>query len=70
MWFFLPLDVEGGFKGVLGVALNFVHPLRASHASPSLGEGEENGVLCFTLDSRVRWNDGGAGGNDDVRLAE
>ena len=37
----------------------FVHPLRASHASPSLREGEENGELCFSLDSRVRGNDGG-----------
>ena len=30
-----------------------------SHASPSLREGEENGELCFSLDSRVRGNDGG-----------
>ncbi len=44
------------FDGV--VSLNFVHPLRALHASPSRGEGEEGGVLCFTLDSRVRGNDG------------
>ncbi len=43
------------------VALNFVHPLRAAlrlHASPSLGEGEGWGVVCFTLGSRVRGNDG------------
>ncbi len=31
---------KGELKGVLVVALNFVHPLRALHASPSLGEGE------------------------------
>ena len=36
----------------------FVHPLRAAHASPSLREGEGNGVLCFSLGSRVRGNDG------------
>ena len=42
-----------------GSWFGFVHPLRASHASPSLREGEENGVLCFSLDSRVRGNDGG-----------
>ena len=38
------------------------HPLRAAlclHASPSRGEGEGDGVLCFSLDSRVRGNDGG-----------
>ena len=35
------------------------HPLRASPASPSLREGEENGVLCCTLDSGFRRNDGG-----------
>ena len=32
---------------------------RFASASPSLREGEENGVLCFSLDSRVRGNDGG-----------
>ncbi len=40
-----------------GVAVILGHPLRASHASPSLCEGEENGVLCFSLGSRVRGND-------------
>ena len=41
--FFLPLDAQGGTEGGLGVALNFVHPLRAAlrlPASPSRGEGE------------------------------
>ena len=42
----------------------FGHPLRASHASPSQSEGEENGVLCFSLVSRVRGNDGVVRGND------
>ena len=42
-----------------GVAVNFGHPLRAAHASPSLCEGEGNGVLCFSLVSRVRGNDVG-----------
>ena len=46
--------------GMTGV-VNFVHPLRAAHASPSLREGEEKGVLCFSLGSRVRGNDGSAG---------
>ena len=41
------------------VAVNFGHPLRAAHASPSLCEGEGNGVLCFSLVSRVRGNDVG-----------
>ena len=41
-----------------GMMLVFVHPLRAAHASPSLREGEEKGVLCFSLGSRVRGNDG------------
>ena len=45
----LPLDAQGGIKGGLdrstivggqGVAVIFGHPLRASHASPSRGEGE------------------------------
>ena len=45
----LPLDAQGGIKGGLdrstivggqGVAVIFGHPLRASHASPSLREGE------------------------------
>ena len=40
----------------------FGHPLRASHASPSQSEGEEKGVLCFSLGSRVRGNDGGGVG--------
>ena len=39
--------------------MNFGHPLRAAHASPSLCEGEGNGVLCFSLVSRVRGNDVG-----------
>ena len=65
----LPPSVRGdGFRergcfcdcGVVvggGVAVTFEHPLRASPASPSLREGEENGVLCFSLGSRVRGND-------------
>ena len=62
----------GGVAGItvrrvndVRIALNFVHPLRAAlrlHASPSLREGEGNGVLCFSLDSRVRGNDGGVAG--------
>ena len=44
----------------MGVAVMVVfgHPLRASHASPSQSEGDEKGVLCFSLGSRVRGNDG------------
>ena len=49
-----------GWSGVV----NFVHPLRAAHASPSQSEGEEKGVLCFALGSRVRGNDGVVRGND------
>ena len=39
--------------------MNFGHPLRALHASPSLREGEEYGVVCFSPGSRGRGNDGG-----------
>ena len=46
--------------------VDFVHPLRAAHASPSLREGEEKGVLCSSLGSRVRGNDGMVRGNDGV----
>ena len=65
-----PVLKEGGFwwppasrllkEGVYG----FVHPLRAAlrlHASPSRGEGEGSGGVCFALVSRVRGNDGGWG---------
>ena len=54
------LCLPWGWSGVV----NFVHPLRAAHASPSLREGEEKGVLCFSLGSRVRGNDGVVRGND------
>ena len=54
------LCLPWGWSGVV----NFVHPLHAAHASPSLREGEEKGVLCFFLGSRVRGNDGVARGND------
>ncbi len=56
-WWVLNGNLE--WLGAWGVvALNFVHPLRALHASPSQSEGEEYGVVCFTLGSRVRGNDG------------
>ena len=60
---------DGGVAGItvrrvndVRIVVIFGHPLRASHASPSLREGEGNGVLCFSLDSRVRGNDGGVAG--------
>ena len=52
--------MDWGDAGVGGSWFGFVHPLRSLRsASPSLREEEENGVLCFSLDSRVRGNDGG-----------
>ena len=65
------------WRGIAGITVRrvndvrivviFGHPLRASHASPSLREGEGNGVLCLSLDSRVRGNDGGVAGMTDTR---
>ena len=56
----------GGASAVVGVLVVFGHtPARCARVPFRKAKGEGNGVLCFTLGSRVRGNDG-ACGNDGV----
>ena len=45
-----------------GVAVNFGHPPARCARVPLRFAKGGNGVLCFSLDSRVRGNDVGSGG--------
>ena len=49
----------GGASAVVGVLVVFGHtPARCARVPFRKAKGEGNGVLCFTLGSRVRGNDG------------
>ena len=64
----------GGASAVVGVLVVFGHtPARCARVPFRKAKGEGNGVLCFTLGSRVRGNDAGmtgVRGNDGVVLRE
>ena len=57
----------GGASAVVGVLVVFGHtPARCARVPFRKAKGEGDGVLCFTLGSRVRGNDGVVRGNDGV----